>query len=506
MNYNIAPDIFNYTNVVNDITRRAARDTKEYYLRAGSVNQLPISIKALNFYAINKNIAVYMPHTDAITRSVDLRYQITRLKNATEEEEDGYFANNLLYSNAIRNNLQLEDTFAVHIIPVTGQINEFFENTLPEFVRQTNAQEMLNVSLALKLTPKHRVRVYTRNNHILVFTTKGVFSDTTDTDYLFYRKLWACIPLLRGWHKTKPELTELYKLLINDEGPEVFWRKLEEAYNAEQAIVDFKYKGIIDTFNNLNQLRANGFIQKYEQYSHEAERLLANYQDVLRHQRDIEQQILALNNTTIQLDTEIIKRLVDKKTVYAVDTHYLSTRTSSNSRLSYRCSSPLINFDKEAALNYYHNRISSNEKVLKKLYELLFVDEKIILNFDEEIVLNFTSITIQAGNGNLIHGNSYHDCFPNPHHYNHNCWGSYGGVIHKLFSQYKLEELFYQIKTAVGSLNFVDYVVMSEFISHLKRLIAHSYNPACFYWKEDGCKTLHTYSETYEHFIKESVE
>ena len=105
-----------------------------------------------------------------------------------------------------------------------------------------------------------------------------------------------------------------------------------------------------------------------------------------------------------------------------------------------------------------------------------------------------------------MHGNDYNICFPNQHHARHNCWGSYHPILTKLFSQYKLEELFFQIKAAVGSLNFVDYTVMSEFITSLTNIVEGYYKPACFYWRDEGCKTLHTYDETYKHFIEGAVE
>ena len=47
---------------------------------------------------------------------------------------------------------------------------------------------------------------------------------------------------------------------------------------------------------------------------------------------------------------------------------------------------------------------------------------------------------------------------------------------------------------------------MSEFITSLTSIVIGRYNPACFYWRDEGCKTLHTYAETYKHFIEGAVE
>ena len=505
MNYSQVPNNFTYSTTVLDIMARAQRGTKEFFLRSGSAPGLPIFLRVLNHLSLEYNIATYVTRSIAITRNTSIDYELTTLRRITEpEDESGNYSNNLLYSQTVLNELQLEDVFAVHIIPVTGQITEFFETKLPSFIQSIGARELLNVSLALKLTPKHRIRVYVRGNHILLFTTKG-FTDQYDIDFKLHRKLWACIPYIRGWDETKSELTELYKMLDNDDAT-MFWDKLEQMYNTHPTLKDLKYRDIIQTFSNINTRRLDGFVQQRDRITRDAESMLNSYLDCLKQQRELERHILELsNNNTNAITPDTIKMLVDKKIAYSLDINYLNQ--PNNSRLSYRCSSPCVNFDKDAAKSYYKSKIiNTNNIELKYLYKLLFLDESVVINFDEEIVLNFSSLTITAREGNLIHGNNYNICLPNQHHARHNCWGSYSPILAKLFSQYKLEELFFQIKSAVGSLNFVDYTVMSEFITSLKNIVDGRYNPACFYWRDEGCKTLHTYAETYKHFIEGAVE
>ena len=505
MNYSQIPNSFTYHATISDIIAKAQRGTKEFFLRAGSASGLPNFLKALNYLSLEYNIATYISRGISITRNSSIYDELIALERITKpEDESGNYSGNLLYPQTVLNNLQLEDVFAVHLIPVTGQITEFFETKLPSFVQGIGARELLNVSLALKLTPKHRIRVYVRGNHILVFTTKG-FIDQYDIDFKLHRKLWACIPYIRGWNETKSELTELYKMLDDDDAT-AFWNKLEQMYNTHPALKDLKYKDIIQTFNNINNIRLDSFIQQRDQYARDAENILEQYLDYLRRQREAERYILELNNSNVDTITpNTIKMLVDKKIAYSLDTSRLNQAGSA--KLSYRCSAPCINFDKDAAKSYYKNRIAHiSNTSLKYLYKLLFLDESVVVNFDEEIVLNFSNLTITAREGNLMHGNDYNICFPNQHHARHNCWGSYHPILTKLFSQYKLEELFFQIKAAVGSLNFVDYTVMSEFITSLTNIVEGYYKPACFYWRDEGCKTLHTYDETYKHFIEGAVE
>ena len=183
-----------------------------------------------------------------------------------------------------------------------------------------------------------------------------------------------------------------------------------------------------------------------------------------------------------------------------------SHRQNNTSRLSYRVSAPLLNYDAEAAKIFFKRKIKDNySEDFVTIFKAMFVDEKVVLNFDQEVVINFTDGDIDSRNG-LIHGNDRTRHFPNPHHWYYNCWGSYGTVISELIQRYQIEELFYQVKTAVGSLNFLDPPVMDRFKEHLYSIVNGSYNPACFYWRDENCTTLHTYKETMEHLREETAE
>jgi hypothetical protein len=75
-----------------------------------------------------------------------------------------------------------------------------------------------------------------------------------------------------------------------------------------------------------------------------------------------------------------------------------------------------------------------------------------------------------------------------------------------LIHEYKLEEMFYQIKAATGSLNFTDYPVIGCFIEMLEMIVEGDYNPRCFYWYDENCSTPHNLEETLTHFTEEVTE
>ena len=498
LNYMYTPAEFSFTDSVEPVINHSTRSDREWYCRMSTMRNLPQFVRFLNYISMYHGVGIYIASTEPITRSTTLPYQFTRYKEQSEPENN--YWKPLYFSKEQLTEFGIEDVCAIHFVPVTGQITETFETQIPAWAQEINASELLNVSLALKLSPKHRVRVYKRDEHIFVFTTRGL-NDYYENDYMFYRKLFAAIPYIRDWQESKPELTELYKLLAKDDATD-FWSMLEQFYTNTPAIKDIKYKTIIDTFKNISRVQLNTLINARNLQQQNAEDLLIRYANTLKEQQKFERKILEFNTQDTEFSEDLIKLLYDKKIAYAVDIRLLND--TSHPKLSYRCSTPCTNFDKEAALVYYNSRIKDAcPETVCNIFKLIFIQEKVLLNFDEEIVLSFRDFTINAREGNLLHGNDCNTVFPNPHHTNFNCWGSYAPIITKLISQFKLEDLFYQIKAAVGSLNFVDYTVMSRFISHLSNIADGTYDPRCFLWRDENCTTLHTINETLEKFKEE---
>jgi hypothetical protein len=501
MTYNSIPQTFTHFESFRSILAQVSRGDKEHYLRAGAATNLPYFLRLLNYYLLINNIAIYTPATARITRATDLRYYFNDLTYKTKPytEETPEYERHLLYNAAEINTLNLKQVTAIHLIEVVGQINETFETAIPEWARSLeDTTEQLGVSLALKLTPKHRIRVYVRGAHVIVFTTKGL-NDAHENDFVLYRKLWACLPLLRNW--TAEEDTDcrnLCKLLAISDSTN-FWSLLEECYSNNPILKDIKYAAIFKTFDNLSTLRVTALEREISNHNSSAERLLAEYTRVLENKRKTLRHLLELQQMDQGFEKDTIKMLVDKHICYALD---VSRITDGDQTILYRCSSPLLSYDKDAAQMVYNKRVLGkyNDK-MEKLFKLIFIDEKVVLVFDQAIRIKLVPGTINAQLNNNLD-----NCFPNPHHYRYNCWGSYGPVITKLIHEYKLVELFYQIKAAIGSINFTDHPVISSFLGMFYDIVENIYNPNCFYWKDEGCTTLHSCEETLNHFKTEDAE
>ena len=510
MEYYSTPATFSYENMIYNCINHCDTESKEYFYKRGSAPTLPVALKYLHFYAISENIITYIPRVDSIKRSTDVAYYLRILGESTQAYTDTLpYYKPLGVSKAVLNSINPKDSFSIRVVPVTGQIQDTFERYIPEWAANWNAVEALNVSLVLKMTPKHRVRVYKKDEHIIMFTTTPWQEDTNMLD-LLYRKFWACIPVLRGWTDTPAKeqeyatLINLYKLLANTDATN-FWNALEEAYNNSDAVKNLKYSGIIQTFNSIKAVRIESYSQKILAEQNNASHYAQEYANALARIRDAERFIMEINANDTGLELDCIKRLVDKRICY--DLKITTDVNNAGGILAYRCSAPLLAYDKDAAaVCYKKNILASDSDALKKIFKLLFIDEKVILNFDEAIDIYLTRGTIQAKNGSTKLRNNLSYCFPNPHHYFYNCWGSYNTTITDLIHSYKLEELFYQVKAAIGSFNFTDYPVLSRFISLLRDVADGYYNPACFYWKDENCTALHTLSETLKHFNQEATE
>ena len=137
---------------------------------------------------------------------------------------------------------------------------------------------------------------------------------------------------------------------------------------------------------------------------------------------------------------------------------------------------------------------------MAQLFKLIFLDEKVALHFDEEINIDLINYTIQARRDMVLHGNDLYVSFPNPHHYYHNCWGNYMTNLSKLIRDFNLETLFYQVKAAVGSLNFTDYIVINEFLELFSQIANGYYTPHCFSIIDEGCTTMYTAKEICDKF------
>lgn len=474
---------------------------KLHYLQMPAIRQLrntPV-LHTLITAALVEDVLLYHDPPMEIKRSTSVVYDLTHLlQNRCKiitEDDNFTFPKPFYYNNKCLFEYGLKAFIGIHFVNVTGQIQYTFEQVIPQLTKKYNFTEQLNVSLYLKETPKHRVRVYSNEQHIVVFTNKPIF-DSFESDYTpLVRKLYAAIPLIMKWD-TETTISKLLKSLGDDDHT-VYWEMLCNFVEQNDFLKNIKYAPLYELFDNISLMRATPLKQKLSTKEND----IRNYESALekyyRERAQLLGELAQIENEKSAYDKDAVKLLVDKNVIYGLRTDQL---TNGSGRLFFLCSAKLTAYDKRAAKSYINGSCFEKDSMLQKFYQHTFIDEELMLQFSEEVIFDFTNKTILAGHGYASRLIDFNTAIPNPHHWYYNCWGNYKTQLLRMLTDCNLEGAFYTVKNAIGSLNFTDGAVLSEFKTIMKDIIELRYKPKFILWREENYSTLHTWAETYEHY------
>lgn len=453
-------------------------------------------LKYLTAYSALHGLGFKFYSVDTITRNAynvnnEVVYKINYFRNRTYT----------ILNSTERESYNIDQEYHVKIVGVTGNITSVFEQAIPAALQTIDeAVELTGVSLALKCTPKHRVRaIKVKDNTLMIFTTKYIpgLAGGYDQDCIFLRKLVACLPAVFNF-TDRVELTDLFKYHKEDDASPLA-NMYQNFFSALPMIVNKKYEALKQMINNHNTYRKGILHDVVDRIDNEIRALLSNYADYLKNRDASLKALNAMDMSEGMLEDEVIKMLVDKKIAY-------DFKQINNSVFTYSIEAPCLSFDKDAAEKYYKNNILRNDNVgefVKKLFKAIFIDEKAIMIFNETIKVNLADAHIDARAASAQH--DLHVNLPNPHHYYYNCWGSYGATLTKQLREFDFENFFYQIKAAVGSINMIDYTVLSRFLDHLEAYCyAYDTSPRAFIIPGDN--TRYTAKELLEKLEEENNE
>lgn len=481
---------------------RTSSLNKLLYCKANLNGNFGKAFQVANFIATEYGIAFNITKAYSVKRSDILQLVLNNYFTYATNGETHSYDNPYLFTTEQRENMELDTVYNIRLLTVPYQITSCFEEILPATINNHNAQpeqhdhqiiELNNISLYLKQDRYHKVRVYRKDNIIYVISNQNV---CTNNSKIFFKFLSA-LPIICGFVETKPKLTDLFKTFI--EPAKIFWDKVQRFLINNAFITDIKYRAIINTFNTLKDLRCSTYINKLERLRNQLQQTLVQYSNYLQDEKDTQATLTQIEAESSTLSEDFIKMLCDKKVCYNIDTTFLAN----SGYITYYTQAFCTNYNKDAAksiLKSYrrNNRFNS---VTLRLFEHLFVDEQIALLFTERVRIYFNPATINARYDAFGQYQDFNEIIPNPHHYYYNCWGSYGTKITRLISEYNLEDLFFQIKSAVSSLNMNDPTVIVRFFNEiLIKITAKNYTPACLYWADENYKTAHTFEETLEHY------
>lgn len=392
------------------------------------------------------------------------------------------------------------------LIEVKGQITNTFETHAPNtLVTELGYTELTGYSLALKTSPRHRIRVYSRTitkengkqiNSVIVLSANPFYDAER---FLLYRKIISILPLLDNRTEEQMGVYQHNRIplfrkaeTVNGSNAEEYTAEILEYLKEIPAFNDIQQMEMLKTLKRLNTYHTASMENRIAQQKTSVQQCEESLRQALLDLRTLEYELAGLAD--VGLSEEDLKLLLSK--------NIISSASLSNDYLYYTCTSPCLSFDKEAAKLYY-KKLADKETVFAKLFKLAFIDEAIVFMFTDCISLNFRTISY-SGNGT---GATFPQvAMRNPHHYHYNCWGNYGPVITKLLKQYSFMQLFLQIKAAVGSLNMTDYTVLSRFKEDVQfeydKEKDHWPNPLPFIvWKEEkDMNKLHSISDTLNHF------
>lgn len=474
---------------------------KLHYLQTQPIRQLcntPV-LHTLITAALTDDVLLYHNSPIEIKRNTDVSYTLTQLfrdrcKVITEEDCPD-FPRPFNYNNRYLFEYGLKAFVGIHFVNVTGQIQYSFEQAIPQLAKEYNFTEQLNVSLYLKETPKHRVRVYSNAQHIVIFTSKPIF-DPFISDYTpLVRKLYAAIPLIMQWD-TETIGSKLLKSL-GAEDHTVYWEILCRFIEQNEFLKNLKYAPLYELFDNISRLRSIPLQKKLINKENDIRSYESLLEAYYRDRAQILGELAQIENEKATYDKDAIRLLVDKGVVHGLHTDQI---TNGRGKLYFLCSAQLTAYDKRAAKSYINGSCFEPGSMLQKFYQHIFLDEELILQFSEEVVLDFANKTVAAGQDYANRLTDFNQTIPNPHHWYFNCWGNYKTQLTRMISDCNLEGAFYTIKNAIGSINFTDGAVLGRFKNIMHGIVELDYTPKFILWRDENYSTPHTWAETYEHY------
>ena len=423
------------------------------------------------------------------TISYQLQYWSNNNSNPHDSASRGEFVTNALL---------------IKLIHVAAQITDTFE-ALPDYYNaNTGWSELNGLSIALKTSPRHRIRVYAKtieSNGIPVRTiniySSNKFFDYAN-DYQLIRNIIAVVPLLYDANipETHPAFTSVLKeiSLITDASQ---WLDLAQAHLENlETFNNIHLEELKAQLQNLNKTYANSLSRNISTLNNE----IASYENYLKEKYKALQQyqykVAFLDG--VGLSDEDINFIINKRIVKNI--------TVRDSKLYCNIEALCLSYDKPAAENYYNRSLSDDGDNYSKIFKAAFIDESIVLQFESAITIDFTSVSIDARYSSF---QQYHnrDALFNPHHYHYNCWGNYAPTITKLISNFDYMQLFMQIKAAIGSLNMTDYTVLNAFrrqmIDRMSMEQTTKLAP-CVIWKSKP-NERHTLTETIQYLKGEAL-
>ena len=165
---------------------------------------------------------------------------------------------------------------------------------------------------------------------------------------------------------------------------------------------------------------------------------------------------------------------------------------------------PLTNYSVAEADNIIRRQIS--DPALRQLMKDIFVEQKYTLYMSSSI---YWDIMACYRGDNPVHSERYSTMcatgMPNPHHYYYSCYGDNTPAVVKAMQNGQYIAAYLQLKAAVGSFNWTDGPVASNFLNAITEFDEH-YVDAADSIKDNETDKFYTLRELYNEYPKGAEE
>ena len=249
-----------------------------------------------------------------------------------------------------------ENIINIDVITIKGNITNCFEHYLPdEFNDETGWVELNGVSLALKQSARHRIRMYQKQNtnNLIVFTATPMLD--YDTDYKFLKEFIATTPLLfsETWRNEHSELVNMCRSMLTiDAAP---WLEVCENYiNNIDEYKNARTEAIRNLLLQLNNTRNNNLQRQIDDERRHIDNVRTELAQAL--QRYYHANALLIGGAETQLTEDDIKHIIDKNIIEGI--------SICDNTVYFSCTAPVLQYDRDAAEVYYKTIPNSDFKKL----------------------------------------------------------------------------------------------------------------------------------------------
>lgn len=315
-------------------------------------------------------------------------------------------------------------------------------------------EELHNIEQVLKKSPKHRIKVFRRNQNEI-----NIFTNIWD-----WGLQYKCIALM-------PRLLSEALPIVSEELEKIM---LSICNNDLESLID--QLAAWETINKIKQQRTSGIIAQFLDGNQNTQKETITRR-IRNNNEEIENLERRLNDFYVRQQQETalliqLDQIKDSSRAQELE-DYLNTNTvianfevGRYNTLQMKLQCPIKYIDVDALQKCYLNKETHFSERINQLLTDTFIDEKINIWTQA-----YVKISLQDREISRLHNDEYDNdtYYHQPHIMTHNCWGNNGSIIRRHLTKGDVIAAIEQAISACYNLNFLDSTVVEGFIRRIQR-------------------------------------